>query len=89
MVYALENAQGPARQELSRIYGAGNQDVIEEPDIARVREVLDQVGAADQCQQLTELSASQSLEALLGVELAPWAMTEMEELVHFLSRREF
>ena len=42
-----------------------------------------------QCQRLTERSASRALEALLGVELAPWARTEMEELVHFLSRREF
>ncbi len=62
---------------------------MEESDIVRVREALDQVGAADQCQLLTERSASQALEALLGVELAPWARTEMEELVHFLSHREF
>ena len=89
VVYALENAQGPAHRELSRIYGTGNQDVIEELDIAGVREVLDQVGAAGQCQQLTERSAGQALDALLGVKLAPWARTEMEELVHFLSRREF
>ena len=94
MVYALENALGSAEQELSRIYGAGNreagnQDAMEESDIVRVREVLEQVGAASQCQQLTERSASQALQALLGVELAPWAWTEMEELVHFLSRREF
>ena len=89
VVYALENSLGPARRELSRIYGAGNQDEMEESDIVRVREALDQVGAASQCQLLTERSARQALEALLGVELAPWARTEMEELVHFLSHREF
>ncbi len=99
VVYALENSLGTARRELSRIYGTddlgynqrwpSNQDELEESDIVRVREVLDQVGAAGQCQQLTERSASQALDALIGVELAPWARTEMEELVHFLSRREF
>ena len=94
VVYALENALGPARRELSRIYGTDNRgtdnpDEMEESDIVRVREVLDQVGAAGQCQRLTERSAGQALDALLGVELAPWARTETEELVHFLSRREF
>ena len=94
VVYALENSLGPARQVLSRIYGpnesgTGNQNGMEAADIVRVREVLDQVGAPGQCQKLTERSASQALDALHGVELAPWARTEMEELVHFLSRREF
>ena len=94
VVYALENSIGPARHVLWRIYGTnepgvGNPDGMEEADIVRVREALDQVGAPGQCQQLTERSASQALDALRGVELAPWARTEMEELVHFLSRREF
>ena len=94
VVYALETSLGSSRRELSRIYGpdepgTGAQDGMKESDIARVREVLEQVGAADQCQRLTEHSARQALDALFGVELAPWARTELEELVHFLSRREF
>ena len=89
VVYALENSLGPARKELSRIYGTGAQDEMAEPDVILVREVLDQAGAASQCQQVTDRSASQALEELDGVELAPWARTEMEELVHFLSRRDF
>ena len=94
VVYALQNSRGPARQELLRIYGfekrgAANQDDMEDSDIEQVREVLEQVGAAGHCQQLTERSASQALEALSGIKLASWARTEMEELVHFLSCREF
>ena len=94
VVYALQNSLGPARQELLRIYsvenrGTDNQDEMEESDIMLVREVLEQVGAADHCQHLTQRSASQALEALSGIRLAPWARTEMEELAHFLSYREF
>ena len=89
VVFALQNSLGSSRQEMLRIYGPDRPADLEEADIYRVRDVLDQVGAADHCQQLTERSASQALEALYGVCLAPWARTEMEELVHFLSRRDF
>ena len=94
VVYALQNSLGPARQELLRIYGSENRGVanqadMEDSDIVLVREVLEQVGAAVHCQQLTERSASQALEALSGIKLASWARAEMEELVHFLSCREF
>ena len=86
VVFAFERAEGAAREDLSRIY---SQEALEESDINRVLEVLDEVGASESSQRLTRESAAQALEALQGVSLPSWAKTEVGELVEFLARRQF
>ena len=86
MVYALERAAGTALDDLQRIYG---QEELEEDDVQRVLAVLDEVGAREQSQQLTESAANRALKALEDVSLPDWALTEAEELVDFLARREY
>ncbi len=86
VVFALERASGRALDDLFRIYG---QDELEEDDVQRVLAVLDEVGAQDNSQRLTEAAAAQALEALAPVSLPDWARSEAEELVDFLSQREF
>ena len=85
-VYALGKASGSSKEELLRIFG---QDELDEEDVQRVLAVLDEVGAQEHSQRLTEASAEMALKALAPVTLPRWAAEEAESLVDFLSRREF
>jgi geranylgeranyl diphosphate synthase type I len=86
VVFAFERATGAAGEDLHRIY---SQEALEESDIDRVLDVLEEVGASESTQRLTQESASQALEALQAVTLPSWAKTEVEELVEFLALRQF
>jgi geranylgeranyl diphosphate synthase type I len=86
VVYALERAAGAALNDLQRIY---RQTELEEDDVQRVLAVLDEVGAREHSQALTESAASRALDALAPVTLPEWARMEAEELVDFLARREY
>ena len=86
VVFALEKAGGAALEDLQRIY---SQTELEEDDVQRVLAILDEVGARDSAQSLTESAANRALDALRPVALPEWARTEAEELVDFLARREY
>ena len=86
VVFALERASGRALDDLLRIYG---QEQLENDDVERVLAVLDEVGARENAQRLTDAAANRALEALSSVQLPGWARTEAEELVDFLSKREY
>lgn len=93
VVFALERAAGAALSDLQRIYG---QDVgahsaapLREDDVQRVLAILDEVGAREQSQAVTEAAANRALDALSPVALPAWARAEAEELVDFLARREY
>ena len=86
IVFALEHASGSARDDLLRIY---RQESLDEADVQLVLDLLDEVGAPDYSQQLTEESAEEALRALESVSLPSWARTEVDELVDFLARRLF
>ena len=86
VVYALERAGGAALEDLQRIYG---QTELEEDDVERVLAILDEVGAREQSQSITEDAANRALDALAPLPLPDWARTEAEELVGFLARREY
>lgn len=86
VVFALERAGGAALDDLQRIY---SQPELEEDDVQRVLAILDEVGARENSQALTESAANRALEALAPVSLPGWARAEAEELVDFLARREY
>ena len=86
VVFALEKAGGAALRDLRRIYA---QEELEEDDVQRVLAILDEVGAREQSQALTQSAANRALEALAPVSLPEWARMEAEELVEFLARREY
>ncbi len=86
VVFALERAGGAALDDLKRIYG---QTELEEDDVQRVLAVLDEVGAREHSQALTESAANRALDALAHITLLGWARAEAEELVDFLARREY
>ena len=86
VVFALEQANGRAMDDLLRIYG---QEELQEDDVQQVLAILDEVGSQENAQLVTESAAAKALEALEPVYLPKWAQTEAEELVDFLARREY
>ena len=86
VVFALDRAKGPALDELLRIY---SQQELDGQDVERVLEVLDDMGAKEESQRITETSAEEALRSLAAVGLPAWAKHEAEALVDFLARREF
>ena len=86
VVYALSQTSGPGLDALLRIY---QQDQLEEQDVERVLAVLEEVGAREQSQRLTEASADEALRTLDSVALPAWAKEEAETLVDFLARRDY
>ena len=86
IVYAFEKAVGQNRDDLLRIYA---QQEIDDDDVSRVLVILEEVGAREESQSLTETSAEEALEAISLVSLPTWARTEAEGLVDFLARRQY
>ena len=86
VVCAFSQARGPARDDLMRVY---QQKELDEADVLRVLAVLEEVGAQEQSQRLTEASAAAAFQALDPVPLPPWARTEAEELVDYLAWRQY
>ena len=77
---------GPALAELIRIY---QQETLDDRDVERVLDILEEVGSRQQSEKITEISAEEALESLKGVSLPNWARKEAEDLVDFLAHREF
>ncbi len=90
VVYALEKADGSDREDLMRIYGDGDGPAdMPDEDVARVLDILEEVGAREQSHRITQASANQALESIGGLRLPSWAQSEAESLVDFLANREF
>jgi geranylgeranyl diphosphate synthase type I len=86
VVVGLERASGAAREDLLHIY---SQDNLDDSDVQRVMAILEEVGAPEYSEQLTQESAERAVTALENVKLPSWAQAEVEELVDFLARRQF
>ena len=86
VVFAFSQTRGVAHDELLRIY---SQEALDDDDVGRVLTILEDVGAREQSQLLTEASAEGALEALESVSLPDWARSEAEALVEFLAQRQY
>ena len=86
IVFALERAGPEAQEELQRVY---RQERLTQADVTSVMKVLEEVEAEGYSQQIAEKSAVQAMGALQDLPLPPWAKNEAEELVEFLSRRQY
>ena len=86
VVFALERSSGGSREDLLRIY---SQETLADADVARVLSILEEVGAPEHADRLTQESAEQARQSLAGVSLPGWARAEVEELVDFLARRQY
>lgn len=86
VVFALEQAKGKALDDLLRIY---QQEELNDQDVERVLDILDEVGSKGHSEKITEVSAEEAIESLKDVSLPAWARKEAEDLVDFLAHRDF
>ena len=85
VVYAMSQAQGSDKDLLSKIYQG---HTVGEEEVAVVLEIMDRVKAKEYAQNLAAEHCQMALEFLSGVELAPEALRDMEEIARFLQARQ-
>lgn len=86
IVYAFQQADGANRNELLRLYG---QETLDEGNVDRVLDILENIGAAAQTDYLTEMTAQEARAALATLELPPWAADDAGQLIDFMAYRLF
>ncbi len=86
IVYAFQRATGANREELLRIY---RQEALDENDVDRVLDILQEIGAADQTNTLSESTAEEARTSLSALALPAWAADEAESLIDFMANRLF
>ena len=86
IVYAFQHADGANRNELVRLY---SQQALDESDVDRVLDILDNLGADRQTDELTEATAEEGRAALAMLELPPWATEDAKKLIDFMAYRLF
>jgi geranylgeranyl diphosphate synthase type I len=86
IVYAFQQAAGANRKELLRLY---SKETLDEPDVDRVLEILQDIGAADQTDALTDSTAEEARAALAVLGLPGWADQDSENLIDFMANRLF
>ena len=86
IVYAFQQAAGASRDELLRLYA---QETLDESDVEQVMAILDDLGAAEQTDALTEMTAEEGRSALAMLELPPWAAEDAANLIDFMAYRLF
>lgn len=86
IVYAFQQASGNNRRELLRLY---SKETLDEPDVDRVLDILQDIGAADQTDALTHGTADEARSSLAVLELPNWASADAENLIDFMANRLF
>ena len=84
-VYSISRAEGRDRDALLEIY---SQQEVGDGDVAAAVEIMERLGARESAQEMAAHHSERAVEALRGVELAPRARREIEELAHFLLVRD-
>lgn len=87
IVYAFQHAAGPVRQELRQLYAGA--DALDDAAVARVLNILDELGAARRTDALTETTAQEARAALAGISLPLWALDDADHLIDFMAYRLF
>ena len=86
IVYAFQRAGGGRREELLRLY---EKETLDESDVDRVMDILEDLGASTETDNLTEATATEARSALATLELPGWAADDAETLIDFMERRLF
>ncbi len=84
-VYAMSRASGKDRDALLEIY---RQPEVGDGDVAAALDIIERLGARENAQALAMHHSERAVEALRGVELAPEARRDIEEVAHFLLVRD-
>ena len=86
IVYALQVAGDPARRKLVDAY---SKSELDDRDADDVLTVLEELNVAEYAQEVTRQRADRALEELDCVPLSSWARREIEDLVDFLTTRQY
>ena len=86
IVYALKVARTSTKQRLVDVYTKTDPD---EQDVHDVLEVLEDLKAAEYTENLTQEKARMALQEVRHTAMPSWAHREFEELVDFLTTREY
>ena len=86
IVYAMGAVEGPLRQKLIDIYC---KETLDEQDVADVLTVLEELHVPQYAQDLTGEKASLAMDEVGRVPLPSWALREIEELVEFITARQY
>ena len=84
-VYAMSKAEGRDRDTLLEIYG---RPEVGDGDVASAVEIMERLGARESAQELAAHQSDRAVQALQGIELAPEARRDIEDLAHFLLVRD-
>ena len=66
-----------------------NKDSLDDQDVQDVMTVLEELNVADYAQNLTREKADFAVREVQSVSMPSWARLEIEELVEFLTAREY
>ena len=84
-VYAMSRAEKRDREALLEIYG---QPEVGDGDVAAAVDIMERLGARENAQEMARHHSQRAVHALRGIELAPGARRDIEELAHFLLVRD-
>ncbi len=86
IVYALEKAASRSHEELVTIY---HNEIRDESTVSRVLDILEEIAARQGAQTMVEQYSQMARQVFDRMTLAPKSKQEIEELVHFLTTRDF
>ena len=87
IVYALNAAEGDARERLRQVYDTDRP--LNDDDVAEVFGVLEDLKADAFCRDLAETHAARNYQAVDSIEISPEARAECRELTQFLLERDY
>ena len=85
VVYAMESAPAPDREELRAIYG---KERLSEHDVAKASMLLERAGAQVRSQEMASRYATEALRCLEGIDLVPERRRDLELLADYFVNRE-
>lgn len=86
VVYALQKAEGKAREELVGIY---EREAIDDAALDTVLSILAGVQAKARAQNMAEEYCARAIAEVKGLKVSPWARRSLTEMAHFLAGREY
>ena len=87
VVYAFENASRDSRRDMLDIYTDGRASTVE--GIQTVLSILEEVRAREAALTIIDSYRTGALELLHSLNIPPRAQNDLEEIINFLSDREF
>jgi geranylgeranyl diphosphate synthase, type I len=86
VVLALENTRGTAQKELLAVY---QKESLTDADVSKIMAIFESAGARENAQELVEKYSEQARQAFNSTNPLPSFKKEMEEMLQFLTDRNY